>query len=349
MKAAITNGIEEVEIKEVEKPSISSGDILIKTEYAAVCSTDVKIFTGKKKVGYLDFPVILGHEIVGKVVKTGEAHTRFTPGNRVAPYPAFSCGECEQCLTGNQNLCPDMEALGYGHDGGFAEYVKLPEPMFDNARGRVVSVPDDLSSKVASVIEPISCAYNGLTQSRVEPGDSVLVVGLGFMGLVILQMARVFGASHVIGSDPLKERRKKALQVGADLVVDPTEEGWDERITDLTSGTGADDVIAALGAPQVFEDHLQFVKKGGSLNLFGGAATGSEITIDPNVIHYNEIDLVGTSSYKLGHIPDVMNILEGGLIEIEDLITGTYPVEQAEEALASVAENRDIKSLISFD
>lgn len=349
MKAALTLEPERIEVKEVETPSVSGGDVLLKTEFAAVCSTDVKIFTGKKKVDYLDFPVVLGHEFVGKVVETGKEHEKFNKGEYLVPYPLISCGECEQCLKGNQNLCTETSALGYNYDGGFAEYVRLPGQIFNNARSRVIKLPDEFALKKASLIEPVSCAFNGLKRSRVTEGNSVLVVGLGFMGLVMVQMARLFGATQVVGCDPIEGRRKKAKALNADSVLDPSEEGYEEKVLNLSSGKGFDAVIAALGSPPVFEDSLKYVKRGGTLNLFGGAPHDSQIEINPNNIHYGERDLVGTSAYQLNHSRDVLNIIESDQIQLNKLITNQFPLKDTEEALESVANNEDIKALISFE
>jgi len=349
MKAVILQESGKIEIKDVKEPQILKGDILLKTKYAAICHTDIKILTGKKKVKYLSFPRILGHEFIGEVVEKGESHTRFNMGDLIIPYPGIFCGKCEYCLSGNHNLCQNMEALGYNLDGGFAEYVRLPQSIFDNNRSRVFKISSEFSPRTACLLEPVSCCFNAMKQSNVKEGDTVLIIGLGFMGLIMVQMARIFGATRVIGSDPIEFRRSKARELGADSVLDPTEENYKEKIKDLTYGQGAEVVIVALDNPRISEEALQFVKAGGSLNLFGGTPHGSQICIDPNIIHYKQVNLVGTSGYRLQDTNKVLKIIEKNVINVESLITGIYPLDRFKEALENVINYKDIKAVISFN
>lgn len=349
MLSALTKEPGHIEVRDTEKPEVNSGDLLLKTSYAAICSTDIKMFTGKKKSDYLEFPIVLGHEVVGKVVKVGDNHERFASGDSLMLYPGIGCGECDFCLTDAHNLCQNRSALGYNFDGGFAEYVRIPEPFFNNNRGRVLKVPDGLPLKRAVLFEPLSCAYNGIQQSRITEGDTVVVVGLGFMGLLFAQLAQLKGALQVVGIDPITDRREKAKDIGVDTVLDPSSVNVKEILKEETGEEGGDAVVAALAVPEVFEDSLELVKSGGTLNLFGGAPSGSEISIDPNMIHYNEIDLVGTSAYRLKDALTVRNIMMDGVIKPEKLITAEYPLEQIEEGMELAAENKEIKVLINFN
>ncbi len=350
MKAAV---LEEpggqIKIQDIAVPEVRGRDILLKTKYAGVCTTDLKIYTGKKKVSYLKFPVVLGHELVGEVVKVGPEHERFHEGDYVVPMPAIFCGECEQCLLGEHRLCQGhIDALGYTLPGGFAEYVRLPGVMCDNNRSRIVKVKEGMSLKVASLLEPISCCFHGVEQSRVRVGSTVLILGLGFMGLVMVQVARLYGASKIIGCDPIPSRRKLAREIGADIVLSPSEENYEEQVLAATEGKGADAVIAALALPSVFEEGIKFVKPGGTLNLFGGAASGSKMCVDPNVIHYKEVSVVGTAGYRYQSIPRILKVLESGALRIEELITKIYPLERVQEALEANLTNREVKVLIGF-
>jgi len=350
LKAAILKAPgEKISIEDIQKPSLQGKDVLLRTEFAGVCTTDLKIITGAKNVSYLTFPVTLGHEFVGEVVDIGPKHTRFNKGDYIVPFPAIFCGECEQCLSGEHRLCQGhIEALGYNYPGGFAEYVRLPGHMFDSNRSRVVRIDEGISHKLASVLEPISCCFHGIEQSQVKMGDTVLILGLGFMGLVMAQVARLYGASRVIGSDPLVSRRKLASDVGADVVLSPFEDDYREQVLAATDGKGADVVIAALALPSVFEDGLRFVKAGGTLNLFGGSAAGSVMSVDPNIIHYKEVAIVGTAGYRYQDVSGILNILEDGQLQIEQLITNIYPLDEINVALEANLENSEVKTLIKF-
>jgi len=350
MKAAILEAPgSPITIRDIPIPKVGGADVLLKTKYAGVCSTDLKVMTGKKRVDYLDFPIVLGHELVGEVVDLGPKHELFKRGDHLAPFPAVFCGRCPLCLSGEHRLCQgSIKALGYNIQGGFAEYTRIPGEMFDNSRSRVFRVPDGISLKVASVLEPIACCFHGIGQSRVKLGDTVLIMGLGFMGLVMLQIARMFGAAHVVGVDPIPERREMALELGADAALSPEAEEYESQMREYTSGIGADAVIAALAIPEVFEKSLQWVKAGGTLNLFGGAASGSQITIDPNIIHYKEVSLVGTAGYRFQDGHRILELLRRDVLHIEKLIK-TYPLEQINEAFNANLRKQGAKNVIAFE
>ncbi len=349
MKAAVLERTGSIEVRDVPKPQVSGREVLLKTVLCGVCTTDIKIATGKKKASSIALPRILGHEIVGRVTEVGNDHDEFSPGDLVVPYPGISCGRCEYCRGNRHRLCRSMGGLGYNVDGGFAEYVRLPGELLDNTRSRVLRVPDSLPLIVASLLEPVSCCWNGVKQSRVAPGSSVLVVGLGFIGLVIMQLARVFGASEVIGLDPIQTRRERAEGLGADAVFDPTARGYGSDLMGLTHGEGVDAVIVALGDPRVFEAVLGFAKRGGTVNLFGGAPHDSTISLNPDLLHYEEIELLGSHGYRLQDAGIVMGLLRSGRINVESLVDGAiYPLEEISTALNDAAEHRVLKAIVDL-
>ncbi|MCK4818551.1 alcohol dehydrogenase catalytic domain-containing protein, partial [bacterium] len=217
MRAAVYYGIKDIRLEEVQTPKINDREVLVKCRAAAICGTDLRIYN----YGHSKIPagktVILGHELAGDVVDVGDKVAGIKKEMRVFIAPNIGCGKCYQCLQGFYHLCIDYEAIGLTYAGGFAEYVKIPERAVE--QGTVLEIPKNLSYEEASLNEPISCVYNGYKRCPVKPGDIVLIIGAGPIGMMHIMMTKLAGASRIIVSEISDERLNQAESFGADVLL----------------------------------------------------------------------------------------------------------------------------------
>jgi L-iditol 2-dehydrogenase len=345
MKAAVFHGPNDLKLEEVEKPQISENEVLVKVNASAICGTDVRIYEGKKTKG-VRTPSIIGHELVGTVVETGEHVKDFVLGDRVGIMPVIPCRKCHYCLNGRENVCANRTAIGYEYDGGFAEYVKIPGAAVE--AGNLVKLPDNISFEQAVVTEPLACCLNGQRKANVQMGDVVVVVGGGPIGLMHVQLSKIAGAKSVILSEPIEHRREKAILAGADIAVDPEQESLHDIVLSETDGLGADVVIMAIGVPFLVNSSANLLKKGGTLNLFAGFTKGVLSEVDPNVIHYNEINVNGTSALTRADYHKSLSLIASGQINTEVLTTTGYSLESIEKAITDVRNGNGMKSVLSY-
>jgi len=263
MKAAVVYGPGDIRITETPTPQPGPGEILVRVRACGVCATDVKILGGSGLPKEL--PTILGHEVAGTVAALGQGVSGFDVDARVAVYPIAACGECFFCERGRHSLCLEPYGLAHGADGGFAEYLVVPEQIV--RLGGIIPI-EDVPYDSAVMIEPVSCCLSAADQCGTASGDNVLIIGCGPLGLIHTVVSKALGA-HVLAVDLNEERLLKAAEVGADFTLNPREADLPGEVQRIT-GVGADIVIAAVGITRVVEESLPLVRNGGVFNLFGG-------------------------------------------------------------------------------
>lgn len=319
MRAALLYGTGDLRVEEIDTPQPKENQVLVKIKAASLCPTDIRKYKGSAK---FPEPVVLGHEGAGIVEAVGSEVTSFVEGDTVWPCSIqSSCGKCKYCMTGRMNLCDDLRTLGFaggsiengmkmqkqGTFGIFSEYTAVPE-------SGLIKLPPGISLGDASMIEPLSCVLHSCEICRVSLGNMV-VMGCGPMGLLHIGVAKTLGASKVIASDPIAERREKALELGADKTVDPKEVNPIDEVKELTDGYGADVVIVSVGgraeSPCV-EDAVKMGAKGARINIFAGAYPKEEasITINPNLIHYRELVLTASFGFKNKHVNEAIELIQ---------------------------------------
>jgi L-iditol 2-dehydrogenase len=344
MKAAVFHGPNELKLEEVQKPEINENEVLVKVNASAVCGTDVRIFEGKKTKG-VRTPSVIGHELVGTIVEVGSQVKDFFEGDRVGVMPVIPCRKCYYCLNGRENVCANRTAIGYEYDGGFAEYVRIPSAALE--AGNLVKIPDQLSFEQAVIAEPLACSINGQRKANVKMGDVVVIIGGGPIGLMHVQLAKIAGAKSVILSEPIGHRREKAILAGADFAINPEEESLHDLVLSETEGLGADVVLMAIGVPFLVNSSANLLKKGGTLNLFAGFTNGVMSEIDPNVIHYNEININGTSALTRADYQKSLALIATGKVNTEVLTTTGYTLDTIEQAILDVKNGNGMKSVIT--
>jgi len=346
MKAAVFYEPYKMVVEEVAKPTITDDEILVRIHVAAICGTDVRIFEGKKTKG-IRRPSIIGHELVGTVEYVGENVQDFVAGDRVGIDPVIACGKCHYCQNRMENVCANRTAIGYEYDGGFAEFVKIPQIALQS--GNIVKLPINITFEQAVIAEPLACCLTGLEKSPISVGDTVVVIGTGPIGLMHVQLAKAAGASKVIVSELIKERRNIALKLGADITVNPDNQSLADVVMEETGHLGADIVIMAIGIPALINPSLKLLRKGGYLNLFAGFTKGILSEVDPNIIHYNEVNIVGSSALTRANYAKALKLIASGQIKTDIITTVGYTLEDILRAIEDVKIGVGMKTLIHIN
>lgn len=267
----------EIAEKELRKPA--SDELIIKINSYGVCGTDFHIFRGE---AFAKNNTILGHEFSGTIVDRNN-HYEYENGDSVVIDPNIFCGKCYYCRSGKVNFCENHKALGVTLDGGFAEYAIVPA-------SQVYKIPSNIPLDIASFAEPLSCCLRGIDRREIKTGESVIILGGGPIGLLMLQLVKLRGASKVILIEPNEFRRQLAYKLGADYTFEPDEQNLKSNIFDLTNG-GADCVIECVGNSQVVSNSLELVKRGGKIILFGVHSLNSKVNIDLNKFFLYELTI----------------------------------------------------------
>lgn len=342
MKAAILQRPDIITVEDTNDLCPEGGDLLIRMRAATICGTDIRIFRGRKTMG-VRYPSILGHEFAGEVVDTG-GHGDVAIGDRVGLCPAIPCGQCDRCKRGAENLCVEGLNFGYQIDGGFAEYVLVPAKAV--AGGNMRKLPGTMSFGEAALVEPLSCVLNGQEQVALGFGDTVVILGAGPIGLMHVLLAKLRGALRILVSDPNAQRREAAIRCGADVVIDPAAEYLAHRVRAETGGRGADVVICAIGVPALAREATDLAGHGGRVSLFAGFSNGDEAALDINAIHYNQITVTGAFGLSRRNFDDAFDMVAAGRIDVAQLITDTFPLEDAARAFEVAESGSAIKVVI---
>lgn len=343
MKAVVLQGPNDFRPTQIEIPAIGDGDLLLKMEKAAICGTDIRILEGKKTKG-VRYPSVIGHEICGTVARLGKDVRGFAPGDKVAVANVVPCHACASCRGGRENACLRRRAIGYEFDGGFAEYVRIPKIAVD--AGNAVRLPAHVSFAAGALIEPLACCIRGMKNAGTGFSDAVLIVGAGPIGLMHLQLAKIVGARKVIASEPNAARREKALQLGADIAVDPTAEDLGEIVRRETDGLGMDVIVVAIGVPGVVNGLLKLCRRGGTVNLFAGFAGTGECTMEVNAIHYGEINVNGSTAYQQQDYFEAAQMVKDGKLNLDEIVTHTFSIGEFQRAYELCKSGAGLKVLI---
>jgi len=345
MLAAVYHGPHDIRLEEVPVPQQGPREVVMRVRAASICATDLRIFNH----GHFKIPEgavrILGHELAGEIVAVGEQVTHLELGARVAVAPNVGCGVCWECVQGNNNLCPDYDAFGITLDGSFAEYMLITAPAVQ--QGNVVEIPGSLSFVEAALSEPLSCCYNAQQACRLAPGETMVIMGAGPMGLMNLLLARYSGAGQVIVSEVQEARARQAVEFGADLVVDPSKRDLREAVMEATGGRGADVVIVAVGSAALQEQAVELAARRGRVNFFAGLAAGRDrACVNSNRIHYGQVMITGTTGSNHRQYRQTMQLLASGRLSLQPLATARRPLQEIEAALADAASGEHLKVVL---
>ncbi len=342
MKAVVyyERGEGAIEVRDVPIPTIDPDECLVAVKFCGVCGSELHMYHGQLNT-LAQPPVILGHEWSGEIVEVGEEVAGFAVGDRVTCETAAStCGACRFCRSGNYNLCPARRAFGFAVDGAFTRYVRAGHRLLHH-------VPGEVSDESAAMSEPICVAYNAVIEkSHVRPGDTVVIIGPGPVGLFCLQIARLAGAGTtlVTGTDRDGDRLELARRLGADMTVDVTEQDPLDVVRTLGDGYGADLVLDAAGVPPAIRQSLALVRPNGQVTKIGWSLRPVDLTMDEIV--GKAVTYQGAFSHTWGTWETTLELLRQGRIQTESILSGTMPITAWREAFDELESLRASKILL---
>ena len=345
MLALVYHAPDDIRVEEVPIPPIGPDEILLRVSAASICGTDLRIWHGghrKYPPGTLRIP---GHEVSGEIASVGANIQDFKVGQRVFVAPNMGCGHCRECITGNNNRCANYAALGVTIDGAFAEYMRVPAAAV--LQGNVMPLADGLDAAAASLIEPLACVLRGQKALSIKPGDVVLVMGAGPIGIMHMLLARLSGAGKVLVSELGEERALQAKRLGADRVIQPEKEDIRAVIDAESDGQGADVVIVAAPSHQGQESALSLAAIGGRINFFGGLPKDRPtINFDSNLVHYKELLVTATTACSTGDCRQAAAIINSGRIDLTPLISARFALKDALLAFQAAEDRHSLKVVV---
>ncbi len=343
MLAAVLEDLNQLTLKELPTPEIDADSALLRVESVSVCGSDIRIFRhGNPRVVP---PAIIGHETSGVVVKVGENVTRVKEGDRVAIGADVPCGQCWWCRNGYGNNCAINYAVGYQIPGAFAQYMKLPRLLLEE--GPVTPFSDKISFDTASLAEPLGCAINGLEIVNMSIGRTVAIMGLGPIGCMMIDLARVMGAVKVIAIQRSRKRLEIAKAYNADVYICTEDEDVVQRCREETGGEGPNIVVTTSGSVEAHEQAIEMVSHRGYVNLFGGLPKGTRpMSVLSNTIHYKECFVTGSHGCVPRHHEIAVRLLENGSVRTEPIITHHFPLSRIHEAFAAMESRQGMKIVV---
>jgi len=323
MTAAVLYGKRDVRIEQIPIPRVGPGEVLVRIKAALTCGTDLKVYRQGFHARMIVPPAVFGHELAGIVEDVGEGVESFSAGMRVVSANSGPCNQCFYCERHLANLCEDLQFI----NGAYAEFIKIPERI---VRQNLLILPDNLGFHEAALVEPLACVLRAIEETGIVEDDRVVVIGMGPIGLMFVQVLKSLGAK-VIAAGKRPNQLALAARMGADHVVDSNHSNVVEQVRKITNGRrGADVVIEAVGTTDTWQQAMGMVRRGGTINLFGGCPSGTHIPLDTTLIHYSEITIKASFHHTPRHIREALEAIHRGNLRAQSLITG-------EEHLASLS------------
>ena len=337
MKAVRLEAVGSIALREVDKPDIGPDELLVRVEACGVCGTDRHLFHGEFPCTP---PVTPGHEFSGIVEAIGTSVSGFAVGDRVTGDPNIACGRCAHCHAGRVNLCSNLRAIGIHRDGGFAEYLALPQKQ-------AFILPAGLKPTHGAFCEPLGCCLHGVDLAEIRPGSSVVVLGGGVIGLLTVQLARLAGAKTIILSTRQASRRALARDLGATATVDPTAGDVIDAIAGpvgLAPG-GVDVVFECAGVRETVEQSMRLARAGGTIVIVGVTPQGMKAEFEPFDLLFWELKVLGSFLNPYTH-RRAAELIASGAIEIDRLISRQVPLEEAPAVIANPPAPGEVKVLV---
>lgn len=337
MKASRFLGNKTFAVTDLPTPHAGPGELVLRNQVCGVCGTDVHIYHGEPGSADVNPPVVLGHEYSGEVVEVGEGVTGFAVGDHVTVDPNIYCGHCAYCQNGKKQLCPSMEAIGVTRDGGFAQYSRIPA-------SQAFKLEPTVPWEAAAMAEPLACCLHGIDLAGIQVGDKVCVVGGGAIGLLMVQLAKLSGASQIVLSEPNEKRRQVGLQLGANTALDPTRPDAQEAFAQVLGG-GANVVIECVGNVPAVKSAFQFAGKGATVLLFSVPKVDATFDLPLFDVYKKELTIKGSFVNPDTHARAVA-LINSGKVDFGPIITHRFPLDQLPEAIAMQMSDASIKVVV---
>ncbi len=343
MKAAVFTHIGQIEIEDIQKPVPKSDELLIHLKACAICTWEQRVYQGVNKV---ELPFIGGHEMAGIIEEIGpEVDTcKWHLGDRVVIGLLNSCGKCHYCLNGQQGACENFDhskfvgGLPIRGMGGFSEYLAV-------SPNNVFKIKGDISFEIASLTEPLSCVVHSVERGEVNFGSDVVVIGAGIMGMLHLLLLKRKSA-RVIVSEPDDERRKLAVQLGADEVIDPLKEDPVEKVRLLTDGRGAEAVFITTPLSRIATQSIYMSGKLGKIIIYSSYHPDVPVEFSPNLIHKKMISITGTANSNISDFEKSIRLLSYKQIDPSIFISGVYELAECKKALTEAIKPENFRVIM---
>lgn len=325
MKASVCYKQNDLRTEDLPIPEISDNEVLIKMLACGLCGTDIQKIRGDT----VNKPTVLGHEVVGEIVKKGKNVSKFEIGDRVITAIHVPCFTCHYCNKGHYTICEQFRTNNID-PGGFAEFIRIPKLHLNHLTHKV---SNNVTDEEATLIEPIACCLHGLKQADIRPNDSVLIMGAGTIGILHAQLAKIKGANKVIVSDMSKFKLQKALNVGCDYAINIKEKNIIDEVNKITDGQGVDVIVIAAGVSSLVADAVNMVRRAGKIIVFSGFDKNKLVTLDVSRFFKDEISIIGTYSVTPYEFPEALDLLEKRKLNTKEMITHVYPLNKLSEAI----------------
>jgi L-iditol 2-dehydrogenase len=337
MRAAVLHGKEQIRVEYVARPPLKTGEARIQIEAALTCGTDLKIFKRGYHAKMIIPPAVFGHEFAGVICELAPDVTGWRVGERVAVANSAPCGQCFYCRNRQENLCDDLLFL----NGAYAKSIVVPARLVQKNLLRLKPETDFCD---AALVEPLACVVQGIEDTRLRPGQRVLVIGAGPIGLMFVALARHLGCRVTVAGRG-KKRLETAQRLGAEQVVNVGERsGLGDA---LPRGPGFDVVIEAVGKPETWAEAVRLVRKGGTVNFFGGCPAGTTVSLDTGLIHYSNLTLLASFHHTPRTVRRALEFIEAGVVRSDDFVDGECSLTELPMLFRSMASgNRSVKTLV---
>lgn len=339
MRAARLEAVGYMVVAEVPEPTPGPDAVLVRVEACGVCGSDRHMFRGEYPTA---LPVTLGHEFCGTIEAVGANVTRLRPGDRITGDPNIACGQCPHCRAGRPNLCESLTPIGVVRDGGFAEYVLVPQ-------AQAVALPATMPPIHGAFCEPLACCLHGLDVARIAPGDSVAILGGGVIGLLMVQLARLAGATTVVLSTRQQARRELAEALGATHTVDATRQDANAAIAGpagIVPG-GVDVVLECAGVPETFAQAIAIARRGGTVVPFGVTPKGATVPVEPYALLTRELRIEAAWLNPATHAR-AAKLVADGVLELDRLVTRTVALDDIPRVIGTPPAAGEVKVVAVF-
>ena len=339
VKAAILHGKENIQIEEVSPPALKPGEARVRIEAALTCGTDLKVFKRGYHAKMIVPPAVFGHELAGIVTELQTPNSEFQIGDRVVPANSAPCGSCFHCGVGQENICDDLQFL----NGAYAESIVVPARIVQK---NLLRLKPETDFAAAALTEPLACVVQGVDDTKLRAGQHVLVIGAGPIGLMFVALAKNIGCDVTVAGRRAA-RLEAAQRLGASQMIDIGDgRNLPAKIRAATK-THFDAVIEAVGRPDTWEASVHLVRKGGTVNFFGGCPAGTSVTLDTTFIHYSDLTLLASFHHTPRAFRRALEFIEAGVVHAGDFVDGECALTQLPELFKSMsAGNHAIKTLI---
>lgn len=337
MLAALLYGKEDLRLETVNDPMPGAGEIVIEVKAATTCGTDLKVWRRGGHAKMLKPPTLFGHEAAGRIVAIDPSITRWKIGDRVVANNSAPCMRCFFCQRKEFSLCTDLSF----NNGTFAQYLRIPSAIVQH---NLLAIPDPVPDAIAAMTEPLACVLHGVARSNYKPGDRVVLLGDGAIGLMFVAVIAPKTEFYVFGGND--DRLEIAKKFGAAKTFNYRQSNVAELVKELTDGWGADIVIEATGVPSAWETAIDCARPGATVNLFGGCPRESRISVSTEQLHYNELTLKGVFHSTPEFVRLALDLLASGTIPFELLVSDRQPLQNLEQVFQDMKQRKVIKVAI---